>query len=96
MQRHRRELLKRLAAVLELEPTQADGIRLRKRYPLAKAISITSATNWACKPGLRKRPSRQSRGGDCSGSVADSVVRYSRSRRRIRPLRLRLYAHPAK
>ena len=32
MQRHRRELLKRLAAVLELEPTQADGIRLRKRY----------------------------------------------------------------
>ena len=32
MQRHRRELLKRLAAVLEPEPTQADGIRLRKRY----------------------------------------------------------------
>ena len=32
MQRHRRELLKRLEAVLELEPTQADGIRLRKRY----------------------------------------------------------------
>ena len=32
MQRHRRGLLKRLAAVLELEPTQADGIRLRKRY----------------------------------------------------------------
>jgi len=32
MQRYRRELLKRLAAVLELEPPQADGIRLCKRY----------------------------------------------------------------
>ena len=32
MQRYRRELLQRLAAVLELEPTQADGVRLRKRY----------------------------------------------------------------
>ena len=32
MQCHRRELLKRLAAVLELGSTQVDGIRLRKRY----------------------------------------------------------------
>lgn len=32
MHHQRRELLKRLAAVLELEPTQAGGIRLRKRY----------------------------------------------------------------
>ena len=31
MQRHRRELLKRLAAVLELDSTQVDGIRVRKR-----------------------------------------------------------------
>ena len=37
MQRHRRELLKRLAAVLEREPTQADGIRLRKRYLKVRA-----------------------------------------------------------
>ena len=29
MQRHRRELLKQLRAVLELEPAQANGIRLR-------------------------------------------------------------------
>ena len=37
MQRHRRELLKRLATVLELEPTQADGIRLHKRYTKVQA-----------------------------------------------------------
>ena len=30
--RHRRDMLRRLDALLELEPTQADGLRLRKRY----------------------------------------------------------------
>ena len=36
MPRHRRELPKRLAVVLELEPTQADGIQPRKRYRKAR------------------------------------------------------------
>ena len=36
LQRHRRDLRKRLEEILQLEPEQADGQRLRKRYAKCK------------------------------------------------------------
>ena len=45
MQRHRLELLKRLAAVLELEQTRAGGIRLRKRYRKVREQLLVSMSD---------------------------------------------------
>ena len=45
LQRHRRELRKRLEEILQLEPKQADGQRLRKRYAKCKEGLLVFVTD---------------------------------------------------
>ena len=45
LKRHRRDLLKRLDAVLELEPEQEDGQRLRKRYRKCRESLLVFVTD---------------------------------------------------
>ena len=45
LQRHRRDLRKRLKAILQLEPQQADGQRLRQRYAKCKEGLLVFVTD---------------------------------------------------
>ena len=45
LQRHRRDLRKRLEEILQLEPQQADGQRLRKRYAKCKEGLLVFVTD---------------------------------------------------
>ena len=63
MQRHQRGLLKRLAAALELEPTQTDGIRLCKRYLKVREQLLVFMSDRKVTNGFRVKWGAESYGG---------------------------------